>query len=131
MSAYRQVVQFAHTLKSLDKCLEKAAAHAEKKDATAWVENCEQCGSDRVARFDIFYLRRKDSGALAYRVDDGPWQKLVTKLKAGKTYRYQFTQGSNKSTVGTFKTALPATANKTIRFALSGRIAIRSSHRSA
>jgi lysophospholipase L1-like esterase len=58
-------------------------AHAEKKDATAWVESCEQCGSDRVARFDIFYLRRKDSGALAYRVDDGPWQKLVTKLEAG------------------------------------------------
>jgi lysophospholipase L1-like esterase len=57
-------------------------AHAEKKDATAWVESCEQCGSDRVARFDIFYLRRKDSGALAYRIDDGPWQKLVTKLEA-------------------------------------------------
>lgn len=57
-------------------------AHAEKKDATAWVESCEQCGSDRVARFDIFYLRRKDSGALAYRIDDGPWQKLVTKLES-------------------------------------------------
>jgi lysophospholipase L1-like esterase len=57
-------------------------AHAVKKDATAWVESCEQCGSDRVARFDVFYLRRKDSGALAYRLDDGPWQKLVTKLEA-------------------------------------------------
>src|SRR5687768_6404006 len=33
-------------------------AHAEKKNATAWVESCEQCGSDRVARFDVFYLRR-------------------------------------------------------------------------
>ncbi len=57
-------------------------AHAVKKDATAWVESCEQCGSDRVARFDVFYLRRKDSGAMAYRLDDGPWQKLATKLDA-------------------------------------------------
>lgn len=57
-------------------------AHAEKKDAVAWVESCDQCGSDRVGRFDVFYLRRKDSGTLAYRVDDGPWQKLATKLDA-------------------------------------------------
>lgn len=58
-------------------------AHADKKDAVAWVESCDQCGSDRVGRFDVFYLRRKDSGTLAYRVDDGPWQKLATRLDAG------------------------------------------------
>ncbi len=57
-------------------------AHAVKKDATAWVESCDQCGSDRVGRFDVYYLRRKDSGALAYRLDDGPWQKLTTRLEA-------------------------------------------------
>jgi lysophospholipase L1-like esterase len=60
-------------------------AHADRRDAVAWVESCDQCGSDRVGRFDVFYLRRKDSGTLAYRVDDGPWQKLPTRLDAAAT----------------------------------------------
>ncbi|HVK77788.1 MAG TPA: GDSL-type esterase/lipase family protein [Kofleriaceae bacterium] len=55
-------------------------AHSDRKDAIAWVESCEQCGSDRVARFDVFYLRTPTSGTLGYRVDDGPWQKHPTKL---------------------------------------------------
>ena len=52
--------------------------------------------------------------------NDNTVQKLVTRLQAGKTYKYFFVQGKSKSPVGTFKTPPSATANKTIRFAFSG-----------
>jgi hypothetical protein len=41
------------------------------------------CPVDKVARFDIFHLRTKASGAFSYQVDDGPWIKVTTKLPAG------------------------------------------------
>ncbi len=58
-------------------------AHSDRRDATAWVESCDQCGSDRVARFDVFYLRTSASGTLGFRVDDGAWQKWKTRLPKG------------------------------------------------
>lgn len=59
-------------------------SHAEKKSAVAWVATCADCPSDRVARFDVYYLRTATSGALGYQVDDGAWAKAATRLPAGK-----------------------------------------------
>jgi lysophospholipase L1-like esterase len=55
--------------------------HSEDKGALAWVESCVGCktGGD-VDRFDVYYLRTKASGTLGYKVDDGDWHKLATKL---------------------------------------------------
>src|SRR5947209_1234619 len=60
------------------------------------------------------------SSLQAKTANDNTVQKLVTRLKPGKTYQYFFVHGKNKSPVGTFKTAPSAKADKTIRFAFSG-----------
>lgn len=56
--------------------------HADKKSAEAWVESCATCSTEIVDRFDIFYLRTKTSGRLAFRVDSGTWNKIPTRLAA-------------------------------------------------
>lgn len=58
-------------------------SHTDDKRALAWVQTCGACPVDKVARFDIFHLRTKASGAFSYQVDDGAWVKVVTKLPAG------------------------------------------------
>ena len=57
-------------------------SHADKKTAVAWVATCGACPSDHVARFDVYYLRTRTSGALGYRVDGGAWHKTATRLGA-------------------------------------------------
>lgn len=57
-------------------------AHAERKTAEAWVETCGSCSTREVDRFDVFYLRTRTSGRLAFRVDSGRWQKIPTRLAA-------------------------------------------------
>jgi lysophospholipase L1-like esterase len=57
-------------------------SHTADKKATAWVATCGSCPVDKVARFDIFHLRTKASGAFSYQVDDGAWIKVATKLPA-------------------------------------------------
>lgn len=57
-------------------------SHSEKKNAIAWVASCTDCPSDRVGRFEVFYLRTATSGALGYRIDDGAWAKTSTRLSA-------------------------------------------------
>lgn len=53
--------------------------------------------------------------------DDLTVQRIVTGLRPGTTYRYSFAQkGSAASAPGLFTTAPAATANRRIRFALSG-----------
>lgn len=56
--------------------------HSEDKSAIAWVESCAACKTGGlVDRFDVYYLRTKGSGALGYKVDDGDWHKVATKLE--------------------------------------------------
>ena len=57
-------------------------AHADRKTAEAWVETCGSCSTREVDRFDVFYLRTRASGRLAFRVDSGRWQKIPTRLAA-------------------------------------------------
>jgi alkaline phosphatase D len=52
--------------------------------------------------------------------NDKTVQVLVKGLTAGKLYHYRFKQGNAKSIVGTFVTPPKPSANKTIRFAVSG-----------
>ena len=59
-------------------------SHSDKKNAIAWVASCSGCPSDRVARFDVFYLRTRTSGALGYQLDDGAWVKTATRLPASE-----------------------------------------------
>lgn len=58
-------------------------SHTADKKASAWVATCGSCPVDKVARFDIFHLRTKASGAFSYQVDDGAWIKVTTRLPAG------------------------------------------------
>ncbi|MBK9030739.1 MAG: hypothetical protein IPL61_05265 [Myxococcales bacterium] len=58
-------------------------SHTDDKRALAWVATCGSCPVDRVARFDVFHLRTRTSGAFSYKVDDGAWTKVATKLPAG------------------------------------------------
>ncbi len=55
---------------------------SDKKTAQAWVEPCRGCSLGTVERFDVFYLRTRTSGQLAFQVDGGRWQKLPTRLAA-------------------------------------------------
>lgn len=55
--------------------------HADRRDARAWVESCDGCGSDRVARFDIYYLRTPTSGVLRYQIDGGAWRTHATRRR--------------------------------------------------
>jgi lysophospholipase L1-like esterase len=55
---------------------------ADKKTAQAWVESCRSCAMDTVDRFDVFYLRTRGTGQLAFQVDSGRWQKVPTRLAA-------------------------------------------------
>ena len=52
--------------------------------------------------------------------DDFTVQAKVTGLRPARRYWYRFRRGSDRSPVGTFKTAPAGTANKTVRFAWSG-----------
>jgi lysophospholipase L1-like esterase len=58
-------------------------SHTTDKRAVAWVATCASCPVDQVARFDIFHLMTATSGAFSYRVDDGPWTKVSTRLPRG------------------------------------------------
>lgn len=56
--------------------------HADRTSAEAWVESCNGCSTELVDRFDVFYLRTRASGRLAFRVDSGRWGKIPTRLAA-------------------------------------------------
>jgi phosphodiesterase/alkaline phosphatase D-like protein len=58
--------------------------------------------------------------AVARPADDLTVQARVTGLRPDTVYRYSFSQGSNRSPAGAFRTAPAPTANATIRFAFSG-----------
>ena len=55
-------------------------AHAERKTALAWVESCAGCPTEKVDRFEVFYLRTRSSGKLTFRVDSDRWQTIPTRL---------------------------------------------------
>ncbi len=51
-----------------------------QKGAQLWVETCADCLSGTsVAQFEILYQAAPDHGILRYRVDDQPWQQIVTR----------------------------------------------------
>ena len=58
--------------------------------------------------------------ARATTADDLTAQKVVTGLRPGTSYRYRFWQGTVRSPVGTFRTAPLPTADRPIRFAITG-----------
>lgn len=51
-----------------------------QKGAQLWVETCADClAGTKVAQFEILYMAAPDHGTLRYRVDDQPWQQVVTR----------------------------------------------------
>lgn len=51
-----------------------------QKGAQLWVETCADCATGgKVAQFEILYMAAPEHGTLRYRVDDQPWQQVVTR----------------------------------------------------
>jgi lysophospholipase L1-like esterase len=51
-----------------------------ERGAQLWVETCGDClAGQSVGEFELFYYVAPDHGLLRFRVDDQPWQQLVTK----------------------------------------------------
>jgi phosphodiesterase/alkaline phosphatase D-like protein len=73
-----------------------------------------------VAQDREFRRKRVTKVVRAKTADDLTVQARVTRLEPGRHYFYFFFQGGKRSIVGTFDTAPKPTANKTIRFAVSG-----------
>ena len=81
-------------------------AHADRKSAEAWVESCATCSTEVVDRFDVFYLRTRSSGRLAFRIDGGRWQKVSTRLAAGAPHDRQASVLSVPARAGRHRLAL-------------------------
>ena len=68
----------------------------------------------------VLHVGRRAFGLDATEAEDLTVQRVVTRLKPGRTYRYFFTQGGHRSRIGRLRTAPSPKRNAAIRFAFSG-----------
>src|SRR5919109_853563 len=99
-----------------------AAADVKSTSALLWTRS-NTTGKVRleIARNAQFQNKRTITGLSATAANDNVVRKTVGKLRGGKDYFYRFRKGkTNKSVTGHFRTPPKGTADKTVRFAISG-----------
>jgi alkaline phosphatase D len=98
-------------------------ASGEIRSTTAQVWGHSTTGGPVIAELSLrrsFIGPKATHTLIARATNDNNVQVVWTGLLPNRTYYYRFVKGSLRSQIGTFHSAPSATANQTIRFALSG-----------
>lgn len=98
-----------------------SSAEVRPTSAVLWAHTTKAGKAQLFVAVDKRFKRKRIVKAVfAKKADDLSLQTRVAGLKPGQRYYFFFAQGKKRSLVGTFKTAPKPTADKTVRFAVTG-----------